>query len=236
MSNENEGKPITGGAKAELSSAYRGWIVEYAPEIAQEEATRELRRVWGWVMAAGLLALLLGVFCLIYPAWTSGFVLWFTGVSLLIIGVFHAAGIWYAEPGQKHSTLWVGIAQIVLALFILFYPMESLTGITIAVALAFLFEGLYRVTLAHRNKDAMPFSSVVMTSGLISIFLSIIITAFMSFFATHTIGILVGCNLITHGVARIYTARMAFKELSEEDAAAGDTVTGKGEATGYTMA
>lgn len=235
MSNENEDKPITGGATEELTTAYYSHIVEYAPEIAQEEARLELRRVWGWVLACGVLNLLLGIICLVCPAWTSNFVLWVAGVALLVVGIFHAAGLWYAEPGMKHATLWIGVAQIVLALVILWYPLQSLTGITLAVALAFLFEGLYRVTVAHRNKDTMPtISRVIMITGAINILLSIFITAFMSFFATYAIGILVGCNLVTHGVSRIYTARMAFKELSEEDnAVADDTATDKKEeATG----
>jgi len=158
-------------------------------------------KIWGWIFAAGLLSLLAGTGALTYPIWTSSVVLWWLAMILLVVGVVNVSGLWFADIGQRWSTFWCGVVQVIIALFAFFHPVPSLVGITLTIAFVFMLEGLYRIVLSCQNKDVMENWGIVCFNGVVNILLSIVILTAMPLSGLYTIGVLLGCNLIVSGMS-----------------------------------
>jgi len=120
-------------------------------------------------------------------------ILWWIALLLLLVGILHVSGFWYAEHGMKWSTMSVGVVQIILAIVVFTHPLGSLMLLTILIALAFMVEGLFKVIVALQNRHQhLPGWGLLFFSGLASVLLSFVVTAALPYSATYTIGILVG--------------------------------------------
>lgn len=190
-----------------------------SPTVIPEEAVAELGRVWGWVLAAGVLSLALGVAALLCPVMTSVVAIGWISLALLVVGAIHVSGLCYAEEGMKCATFAVGVAQIALSIITYRYPFGSLLALTVVVAFVFMSEGLFRISLAMRNRDALLPNSrfILLFNGACNVLFSVIVIVALPFSSLYTIGILVGVNLVTIGTARIALAITAKRASSAGD-------------------
>lgn len=186
----------------------RRYILIGRLNVNAEEAARELSLVWGWVLAAGILNLLLGILALFCPITTSDVVLSWIAVALLLVGAIHITGLCYAEQGLKGATSALGVVQIILAILAFKDPFESLMALTIMIAVVFMVEGVFRIYLAMQNHD-IPNWRVLFLNGICNVAFSAIVIAALPYSSLYTLGILVGVNLITIGTARITIGIMA---------------------------
>lgn len=176
----------------------------------------------GWVRAAqiglGIIALVLSVYILAFPAMTFVTLVYILGIVLLIVGIERViSGIFSHSAGSSRwGTVGLGILVIILALIVMAFPVGTGVFLLILLAIALLFDGIARVIHGigdkTRGKATRIFSIV---AGVIAIALSIMIMA-SPFFGAVLIGILLAIALLIIGiqiiVAGITGSRFAIKK------------------------
>lgn len=168
----------------------------------------DLHAKWGWLLALGILMVVLGMVGLGMTYWLTVFaVIWF-GI-LAVIG-----GIAQLFDAFKHkgwgSTAWhVLIALVYLAAGVVMValPLASAVWLTLFIAAALIAIGLMRIIMAFQLKG---FSAIWLgLAGAVSILLGAMVFANWPVSGAWVIGLFVAIDLIFHGVALISVALAA---------------------------
>ncbi len=176
--------------------------MESTNETTENSTREELPLQWGWLLALGLLMLVLG---------TIGFYLstFITLTTVLIFGAFYlAAGVLQFIQGIKaDETRWSGrllhfsvaIIYIMVGVLIFVDPIAASLGITLAVAALFVFMGAMRISHALTARKKQWKWVVPFTAGVIDLLLGIIIFANWPASGLWVLGLLVSIEMIMNG-------------------------------------
>jgi uncharacterized membrane protein HdeD (DUF308 family) len=160
----------------------------------------------GWMRAVqiglGIIALILSIYVLAFPAATFVAIVWILGIVLLMVGIERViSGIFEHHPGKSRwGSIGLGILVIILAIIVIAFPASVGLFLVILLGIALLFDGIAR--LIHglsdktRGKGSRMFKIVV---GVIEIALSIAIFA-SPLFGAGIVGILVAIGLLIAGI------------------------------------
>lgn len=173
--------------------------------IDATKATQEIAKNWGWILAAGIISVVGGVAALMAPVLATGVTATFIAATLLVVGCVNLAGVFYAEKGLKLESFLTGVVQVLLSAVMAFYPFASLMSMTMLIAAFMLADGIIRSVLAVQNRDLAGWGWTL-AGGLASIATSVIVVTALPGASFWVIGVLVGVNLISIGVARIGVA------------------------------
>jgi uncharacterized membrane protein HdeD (DUF308 family) len=163
----------------------------------------------GWMRAVqiglGIIALILSVYVLAFPAATFVAIVWIFGIILLVVGIERLiSGIFERHGRSRWTSIGLGILVIILALILLAVPAAVAVFLIILAAIALLFDGIAR--LIHgigdktRGRGSRIFSIV---AGVIEIALSIAIMA-VPLLGELLVGILMAIALIIVGIQIIF--------------------------------
>ncbi|HEY4167330.1 MAG TPA: HdeD family acid-resistance protein [Reyranella sp.] len=164
------------------------------------EGMRALRPRWGWIVALGIISIIAGLIALAGDAmfatatavYIVGFMMLFTG-AMEIVAAFNA-------KDWSHRILWLllGALYVFAGIICLQNPFAAATILTLLLGFALVIGGLVRIFLATRMRQGTPWGWVVF-SGLISVFLGIIIVAHWPVSSFFVLGIFLGVDLIFIG-------------------------------------
>ena len=170
-----------------------------------------LKRKWGWLLALGILLIVLGSLGLWMSfAMTLATVMMF-GVLLTVGGVFQLLNAFQLK-GWK-STLWhVVIAVLYLAAGVVIYtdPIFASMGLTMALAWILIVVGVLRIVMAFQLRPVMGLFWPLV-SGLIAIALGIMILAQWPASGFWVIGLFVSIEMIMNGWSSVFVALAARK-------------------------
>ena len=192
--------------------------VEAALAAKQLEMFGELKKNWGWLLAFGILSVILGTIGL---GMTFGLTLasvLFFGVLLIVGGVFQVFDAFKCK-GWK-STLWhVLIALLYVAAGILMVVDPVLASATFTLLLAWILiaVGVMRGVMAFQLKPAAGWFWTLL-SGIVSIVLGGMILAEWPASGLWVIGLFVAIELIFNGWSYVFVA-LAARRAGEADAA-----------------
>jgi len=192
--------------------------VEAALAAKQLEMFGELKKNWGWLLAFGILSVILGTIGL---GMTFGLTLasvLFFGVLLIVGGVFQVFDAFKCK-GWK-STLWhVLIALLYVAAGILMVVDPVLASATFTLVLAWILiaVGVMRGVMAFQLKPAAGWFWTLL-SGIVSIVLGGMILAEWPASGLWVIGLFVAIELIFNGWSYVFVA-LAARRAGEADAA-----------------
>jgi uncharacterized membrane protein HdeD (DUF308 family) len=160
-------------------------------------------KYWYLLLAAGIIAVLGGIFALLNPvaATMTATILaaWFfivTGIVLLAT-VFSEMG-W----GRRIWTAFLGILGVFVGISILGNPLEGVLTLTLVVGIAFLAEGIVKLIMAFGTRGT-PYFWLVLISGAISVLLGGMILSNFPQSAVTILGILLAVELLSTGAAMI---------------------------------
>lgn len=157
-----------------------------------------------WIVALGLLLILLGFGALAFPFLTTLSVEILVGSVFLTAGVvtvFHAFGA--REWRGFFWELLIGVLYAVAGILFLANPFGGAFALTVMLGSLFLIEGILRIVLGFQVRPAANWGWVI-ASGGVSILLGLLIFAGMANGASlAVIGMLVGVNLVFAGSAFI---------------------------------
>ena len=171
--------------------------------------------IWMGILLYGILLLVLGVLALVAPIVASIaadiFIGWLFIVSG-IIGLVATLSSW-----RTHGALWgiIGaLLALILGLLLAFRPIQGLLSLTLLLVVFFIFEGVAQIVMALSHRRAVLSSwGWMLMSGIADLALAAIIIAGWPTSAAWALGLIVGVNLVTTGIAMI-TGGMAVRHYS----------------------
>ncbi len=187
------------------------------------EVFGEAKKNWGWLLALGILFIILGTIGLgMSMALTLVSVLFF-GWLLIIGGVFQVIEA-FKVTGWK-SVLWhvlMALVYIGAGAIILYDPVGGALALTAFIAAALIAVGVMRLIMAFQLRGA-PGWWWPLVGGLLSILLGIMIMAKWPSSAFWVIGLFIAIEMIVNGwsyVMMALTARQVVKAEEKAGAAA----------------
>jgi uncharacterized membrane protein HdeD (DUF308 family) len=169
-------------------------------------AEQEFRKEWGWLLAIGILEILVGIYCVWAQVTATLATILVLGALLFVVGVAEIIGAFRAH-GAGHVILFLlgGLISIVVGLALLSHPGAGALAVTLLLAAALVVTGIFRFwgSLALQ----FPHYGWAAVSGVLSFILGLLLWAQWPSSATWFIGFIVGINFIFTGV---WLASLAF--------------------------
>jgi uncharacterized membrane protein HdeD (DUF308 family) len=173
------------------------------PSSTRSSGLQSLRAKWGWIVALGLVYVIVGLVAL-------GSVVTATVASVLVVGIMMVvAGIAEVINAFQVRTwgrfaLWLllGGLYIVAGIATFQNPLLAAVLLTFLLGVALVVSGGMRLILAFGMKESAPWIWVVV-SGTITLILGLIILARWPVSSVYVLGIFLGIDLVIAGASWI---------------------------------
>ncbi len=169
----------------------------------------ELHPRWGWLMALGILWVVLGILAFLAPFAAS------VALTLLLGALFAVGGgvqtiQAFATRGWRGQALHVasGLLSLALGLVLLIFPLSGVLSLTLLLSAFFIVIGAMRAAFAIQHRGTRYWGWMLFSS-LLSIVVGGLIWFQWPTSALWAIGVLVGVELIFFGWAMINLALAA---------------------------
>ncbi len=172
---------------------------------------QNLKRNWGWLLALGVILIILGLLALSSLVTTALITLSVLGWILFVAGLAQIIQIFWSKNGGNPSPHLVsGILGIVVGLLIVFNPEATFLVLSFILAIFFIVSGLYRLFSAVISR--FPNWGWGFVYGFLAFLLGILILSLGPIFGSVVIGLFIGLDLIFNGISWIAVA-LAVKNL-----------------------
>ncbi len=151
---------------------------------------------------------LLGVFAIIWPRISTLAVELYVGWMFLISGLLGLVTMFVASSvaGFLWSLLTAALSLLV-GLLLLWHPVQGAVSLTLVLIAFFIAEGIFQIAGAIRHREAFPDTwGWLLMSGLADLVLAAMLIGGWPSTAIWALGLIVGLNLITSGVAIVMVA------------------------------
>jgi uncharacterized membrane protein HdeD (DUF308 family) len=158
-----------------------------------------LSRNWGWLLALGILMIILGVLAIAAPYGATLAVQFALGWILVIGGIAEAIHAFMAKGwGGFVLELLSAILYVVVGVLLLTNPVGGALALTIVLAVFLIVEGIFKILMAFRVRDHGGWGWLL-ASGILSVLLGVLIWAEWPYSGLWVIGLLVGIQLVFTG-------------------------------------
>ena len=167
----------------------------------------------GLFMAHGVILVLLGVAAVIWPQISSLAVDAVVGWLFLISGCVGLVMMFYAADVAGFLwTLLTAALELFAGVLLLWHPTEGVVSLTLVLIALFITEGVFQIAAAIVYRSAFPDSwGWMLLSGIIDIVLAGLIIAGWPGSFSWALGLIVGVNLISSGIAIVMVANATRK-------------------------
>jgi len=166
---------------------------------------------WGWVLALGLVLIVLGTIAVAAPLVASLATAFAFGLILLAGGIAQLVGAFWARDWSGFFlSLLMGVLYLVLGLLFIRMPGDALLAMTLLLACTLMIGGLFRIigSLMFR----FPHWGWILAGGVINLALGILIWQQWPASGLWVIGLFVGIDLIYTGWTWVILS-LALKDL-----------------------
>lgn len=159
-----------------------------------------------WLLITGVLLALLGLGAIIAPSVAGTAVVYIIGGMLLVTGGIMLVVGWQDEAwaSKLSNHVYGGIAAFT-GVGVLAHPFYGLAALSLVLAISFVISGVWKVISSFSYRPANGWLALL-ASGLISVLLGWMIWQQWPLSGTWAVGILVGVELLTTGIALITLA------------------------------
>ncbi len=167
-----------------------------------------LQKNWGWLLALGIISIVLGILALGSSVFFTIASMIFFGWILLIMGILELVySFWQRHWGGFFLHLLNGILAGVVGVILIGNPAASALFLTLMLAMFFMAAGLFRIitSLAMR----FPSWGWRLFNGIITLLLGILLWAQWPLSGLWAIGMFIGVDLIFSGWASVMLALAA---------------------------
>ncbi len=174
----------------------------------QDALKDALKTHWKLFLFQGVVMVILGILAVAWPAVATLAVDIYVGWLFLISGTVGLVAMFSARdvPAFFWTLLTAALAMAVGVLLI-WKPAEGAESLTIVLTAFFIAEGVFQIAGSFAYRDAMPGSwGWMFVSGISDLALAGLLVLYWPVSAAWALGLLVGVNLITSGVAIVVTA------------------------------
>jgi uncharacterized membrane protein HdeD (DUF308 family) len=191
------------------------------PSEVQRAIDETMRNYWRLFLVQGVIMMILGVLAVIWPQLSTVAADIYIGWLLLLSGIVGLATMFLAPtiPAFLWSLLTAALSLIV-GVLLLWHPVEGVVSLTLVLIAFFIVEGIFQIAAAVRYRDALPDSwGWMVMSGIADLILAGLIISGWPGTASWALGLIVGVNLFTSGLA-ITMAALAGRGLVKSVASA----------------
>ncbi len=180
--------------------------------ITREASQKALEKNSGWIIAYGVVLVLIGIAAIFAPFVTGVATAMLVGALLLASGVvqlIHAfrAGTW----GSGLAVFFGGFLRLVFGGLVLAHPLLGLSFLTILLVIYFMVDGVSRCAFAWRLRPLHGWSWS-MFGGLACILLAALLWFSWPLSGAWAVGTLVGINILLIGWAALEMGAAARSE------------------------
>lgn len=155
----------------------------------------------------GLLLVILGIAAIAFPEFGTLAATFLVGWTLLVAGVLLFIGsFWIHGTMPFFASNLFGLLSAAAGVFLLFNPLSGAIALTLVVGILFMFQGASELMFAFESRPAKSWVGMLL-SGLASIALAVIIVAGWPGISSIALGLLLGINFLTTGIAYIFVSR-----------------------------
>jgi uncharacterized membrane protein HdeD (DUF308 family) len=168
-----------------------------------------LSRNWGWLLALGILMIILGVIAIGEPVVATIAVQIVLGWLLVIGGIAEGIHAFMAKDWRGFLLqLLSAILYVVVGIVLLVNPLLGAAALTLVLAVFLIVEGIFKIIMAVRVRDHRGWGWLL-ASGILSLILGVLIWSQWPGTADWVIGLLVGIQLLFTGWALVMLALAA---------------------------
>jgi len=162
-----------------------------------------LRAKWRWIVALGIVYILAGVIALSSVALATVAKVVVVGVMMLVAGVSEVINAFQVKSWSKFL-LWVLLGVLYIAAGVLTFenPFLAAAVLTLVLGAILVASGMTRVFLAFNMKSGAHWTWVLL-SGLVTIFLGVVILSHWLVSSVYVLGLFLGVDLIIVGASWI---------------------------------
>ena len=176
-----------------------------------------IRGNWGWILALGILLIIVGTIAVAMPFVASLASAVAFGALLLMGGIAQLIGaFWTRDWSGFFLSLLMGVLYLVLGVLFLRHPGDAIVAMTLLLACALMVGGLFRIIGSVMYQ--FPYWGWTLAAGVISLLLGIYIYSQWPFDSFIILGLFVGIDLIFTGWTWVMLA-LAVKDLQQPVAA-----------------
>ena len=179
-----------------------------AEGTSTHNAFREIVRIHsGIFLAQGIVLSLLGVAAMIWPYVSTLAVEVYAGWLFLFSGISGLGVALLAPRGGVAGPLLTGALTLLTGILLLWHPAQGVLALTAVLTAFFTVEGLFQVVVAFGARPVFPESWLwMLLSGLVDLGLAAMIFAGLPGSAGWVLGLVVGVNLLSSGIAIVMMA------------------------------
>jgi len=155
----------------------------------------------------GVLMVVLGIAAIIFPMISTLVATLLVGWVFLFSGLFTLYGAFSIHgTGPFFAALLLSLLSIVSGVYMLFNPAGGAAALTLVVGVLFMFQGASEIFFAFEMRPLSGWIGVLL-SGIASALLALLIVAGWPGISLIVLGLLLGVNFLTTGVAYIFVSR-----------------------------
>jgi uncharacterized membrane protein HdeD (DUF308 family) len=168
------------------------------PESGFHEQVRHSAGRLTWL---GIALIALGIAALVFPAVSTLVATVFVGWLLILSGILTVLGAFQIRgTGPFFGALLFGLLSLAAGAFMLVRPLAGELAITLTLGFLFMLQGANEAFLAFEVRPARAWGWMLV-SAICSVVLSIAIVVGLPGISLVALGIIIGVNFITSGVA-----------------------------------
>ena len=162
-----------------------------------------LRAKWGWIVALGVVYVIVGVIALGSMVLATAASVLIVGIMMVIAGVAEIINAFQVKTWGRFF-LWVilGLLYVFAGLVAFANPLLTAVFLTLFLGAALVVSGIVRVILAFSVKEGTPWIWTIV-SGLITLLVGLIILARWPFSSLFVLGLFLGIDLVIAGATSI---------------------------------
>lgn len=179
-----------------------------------------LGRRWGWFLGLGILLIVLGTVAMSYSAFATLMTVALIGWLLMLAGLLEAIHAFGCQAwGGFFLDLLTGLLYLVAGLFLIIEPAESALALTLIIALALIFGGVFRILVAVIVR--LHHWVWLLLHGAINVLLGICIWKSWPVSGLMAIGLFVGIDMIFNGWSLVMLGLMARRLFRDTSSSSG---------------
>ena len=169
----------------------------------QSSVRDAVRLHWHFFLAQGIIMTVLGVLAVIWPQLSTVAVDVYVGWLFLLSGAVGLITLFFAPSASAFFwSLFTAALSLFVGILLLWHPVEGVISLTLVLIAFFIAEGVFQIVASISYRDAFPDSwGWMLASGIADLILASLIVSGWPGTASWSLGLIVGVNLISSGVA-----------------------------------
>ena len=169
---------------------------------------------WGWVLAFGIITLLVGIAALAWPGRTLVVVAVLFGIQLIVMGIFRFVGAFASDDltgGTRVLLALLGVLSLIIGLYAVRHVLITLLALALLLGIFWTVSGVVELfaAISHRQMRNRGWNAVM---SIVSILAGIVVLAYPGI-SLVALAVVLSIWLIIFGAMQI-TASFRIRSLS----------------------